>query len=116
MASTIEEIEDLIRQAVSTGYRGRLLERGIARSMIWVDGVLPEGAPGFANKLSYDLLSYGYSLLSLAIRLRELDGDDLLCRAAFEKSATAIMDVIQNGNPEDPERVSIEFYLRPLII
>jgi superfamily II DNA/RNA helicase len=72
--------------------------------MIWVDGELPEGAPMFAEKLSYDLLSYGYSLLSLAIRLRDLGGNEDLCRAAFEKSATAITDVIHNGNPEDPEK------------
>jgi superfamily II DNA/RNA helicase len=104
MASTIEEIEQSIREAIALGFRNRLLERGLARSMIWVDGELPEGAPRFAEKLSYDLLSYGYSLLSLAIRLRDLDGNEDLCRAAFEKSATAITNVIHNGNPEDPEK------------
>jgi superfamily II DNA/RNA helicase len=103
MASTIEEIEEAIRQAITTGFRGRLLERGLARSMIWVDGELPEGSPNFAEKLSYDLLSYGYSLLSLAIRLTELNGDPSLARSAFEKSATAITDVIHNGNSDDPE-------------
>ncbi|PCJ30507.1 MAG: DEAD/DEAH box helicase [Gammaproteobacteria bacterium] len=103
MASTIEEIEEAIRQAIATGFRGRLLERGLARSMIWVDGELPDGSPNFAEKLSYDLLSYGYSLLSLAIRLTELNGDADLARAAFEKSATAITDVIHNGNSDDPE-------------
>jgi superfamily II DNA/RNA helicase len=103
MASTIEEIEEAIRQAIATGFRGRLLERGLARSMIWVDGELPDGSPNFADRLSYDLLSYGYSLLSLAIRLTELKGDSDLARAAFEKSATAITDVIHNGNSDDPE-------------
>ncbi|HCH5140969.1 TPA: DEAD/DEAH box helicase [Vibrio parahaemolyticus] len=104
MASTIEEVERLISEAVSSGFRGRLLERGLARSMIWKDGELPEGSPSFSEKLSHDLLSYGYSLLSLAIRLRDLGGDDLLCRMAFEKSGTAISDVIQNGTPDDPEK------------
>jgi len=104
MASTIEEIEEAIRQAIATGFRGRLLERGLARSMIWVDGELPDGSPNFAPRLSYDLLSYGYSLLSLAVRLTELNGDAELARAAFEKSATAITDVIHNGNPDDPEK------------
>ena len=104
MASTIEEIEEAIRQAVTTGFKGRLLERGLARSMIWVNGELPEGAPHFADNLSYDLLSYAYSLLSLAIRLQELNGDAYLCRVAFEKSATAITDVIHNGIPDDPEK------------
>lgn len=104
MASTNEEIEALITEAIAPGFRGRLLERGLARSMIWVDAELPENSPQFAEKLSYDLLSYGYSLLSLAIRLREMEGGEELCRAAFEKSATAITDVIHNGDPDDPEK------------
>ncbi len=104
MASTIDEIEALVKNALATGYRGRLLDRGIARSMIWKDGILPDGAPGFADSLSYDLLSYGYSLLSLSLRLRELGGDEILCQEAFEKAASAISDVINNGDPHDPER------------
>lgn len=104
MASTIEEIEQLIRQVLATGFRGRLLERGLARSMIWDDGILPADAPHFAENLSYDLLTYGSSLLSLGMRLRELHGDANLCRAAFEKSALAITDVIQNGNSSDPQK------------
>lgn len=103
MASTIEEIEQLIRQALTPGFRGRLLERGLARSMIWDDGILPADAPHFTENLSYDLLSYGSSLLSLGMRLRELNGDANLCRAAFEKSALAITDVIQNGDSSDPQ-------------
>lgn len=103
MASTIDEIEPLLRNALAAGYRGRLLERGLARSMIWKDGILPDGAPDFAASLSYDLLSYGYSLLSLALRLRELGGDETLCREAFEKAASAISDVISNGDTSDPE-------------
>jgi superfamily II DNA/RNA helicase len=103
MASTIDEIEPLLRSALVTGYRGRLLERGMARSMIWNDGVLPDDAPVFAASLSYDLFSYGYSLLSLALRLRELGGDETLYREAFEKAASAISDVIKNGDPNDPE-------------
>jgi superfamily II DNA/RNA helicase len=104
MASTIEEVEALINEAITSGFRNRLLERGLARSMIWSDGELPDGSPRFADKLSYDLLSYGYSLLSLAIRLRNMGGNEDLCRTAFEKSATAITDVIHNGNPNDPEK------------
>lgn len=104
MASTIEEIEQVIEEAIRSGFRGRLLERGLARSMIWVQGELPEGAPRFAEKLSYDLLSYGFTLLSLAIRLRDLGGNEELCLAAFEKSATAITNVIHNGDPENPEQ------------
>ena len=70
MASTIEELESDITQAISPGFRGRLLDRGQARSMIWKDGVLPPDAPGFSPELSYDLLSYGYSLLGMGLRLQ----------------------------------------------
>lgn len=103
MASTVEEIEAVIQEAVETGFRGRLLERGLARSMIWVDGKLPDGSPKFSDNLSYDLLSYGYSLLSLAIRLKELNGNVELRQTAFEYSASAISDVIHNGDPDDTE-------------
>ena len=64
MASTIEELEADIAEAISAGFRGRLLDRGQARSMIWKDGLLPPESPAFSANLSYDLLSYGYSLLA----------------------------------------------------
>ncbi len=98
MSSTLEEVEKSIELAISKGFRGRLLDRGLARSMIWVNGILPEGAPSFSEELSYDLLSYGYSLLTLAFQLKDLNGDENLCSLAFERSATAIADTIQNGD------------------
>ena len=45
MASTIEELELDVSQAILPGFRGRLLDRGQARSMIWKDGVLPPKCP-----------------------------------------------------------------------
>lgn len=63
MPTTVDEIENLVRHALSSDFRGRLIERGIARSMIWKNGTLPPEAPNFSTTLSYDLLSYGYSLL-----------------------------------------------------
>lgn len=101
MASTVNEIEELIAQASGSGFRGRLLERGMARSMIWSEGILPEGSPNFSERLSYDLLSYGYTILSLGIRLRELQGDPNLTITAFERAASAIADVIHNGEKVD---------------
>lgn len=104
MASTIEEIEASINNAVAPGFKGRLLERGLARSMIWTDGILPEGSPNFSETLGYDLLAYGYSLLSLAIRLKELGGNENIYRSGFEKAASAISGVVHNGNPVDREK------------
>jgi len=103
MATTIEEIVANIREAVDAGYRERLLARGHARSIIWKEGLLPEDAPPFSPLLSYDLLSYAYSLLALALRLKELEGDGDLCCQAFEQVAGAIEAVYANGDPEDIE-------------
>ena len=85
MASTIEDLESAINQAIAPGFRGRLLDRGQARSMIWKDGVLPPNAPRFSPDLSYDLLSYGYSLLGMGMRLREMDGTPEIYQAALKK-------------------------------
>lgn len=104
MASTVEELEADIEEAISAGFRGRLLDRGLARSMIWKDGELPPESPAFSPDLSYDLLSYGYSLLGMGLRLRELRGETDLYIAAFEKAASSIEDVILKGDPGSPTR------------
>ncbi|CAN7427599.1 DEAD/DEAH box helicase [Caulobacter sp. LjRoot300] len=97
MASTVEAIAANIEAATEAGFRGRLLARGQARAMMWREGVLPVGPPPFSPLLSYDLLSYGYSLLSHGLRLLELDGDRGLARTAFEHAASAIEAVLTNG-------------------
>lgn len=101
MLSTIDEIELAITEAISPGFRGQLINRGKARSMIWKDAILPDDAPKFSPELSYDLLSYGYSLLSMGIRLRELKGNEEIYRAALSKAASAIETVIFKGDPKD---------------
>lgn len=100
----LEEMQQLVSNAVEPGYRGRLLARGQARAMIWHDGVLPDGAPDFLPLLSYDLLSYGHSLLLLGIRLREEGGDENLMRSAFEHAGESIEAVVSKGDPDDPRR------------
>jgi superfamily II DNA/RNA helicase len=104
MATTVETIEADIAVASVPGFRGRLIARGQARAMIWTDGVLPPGAPEFSDRLSYDLHSYGYAMLGLGLRLRDLGGDPARARIAFEQAATALESVIANGNPADPDR------------
>lgn len=104
MPRTIEEIEAYIDEATVTGFRGRLIARGQARAMIWSDGILPPGAPAFSDKLSYDLQSYGYSLLNLGLRLREMEGDPTKARLAFDQAATALESVTAKGDPADEDR------------
>mgnify|MGYP003600506919 CR=1 FL=1 len=104
MPTTPEAIAASIAEAATTGFRGRLIARGQARAIIWRDGVLPPDAPEFAPQLSYDLHSYGYSLLGLGLRLRELQGDSAQARTAFEQAATALEAVIAKGNPGEVDR------------
>ncbi|VVN72562.1 hypothetical protein PS718_00513 [Pseudomonas fluorescens] len=104
MPTTTEAIVASIAEAATTGFRGRLIARGQARAIIWRDGVLPPDAPEFAAQLSYDLHSYGYSLLGLGLRLRELQGDSAQARIAFEQAATALEAVIARGNPDEVDR------------
>ena len=72
MPTTPETIVAGINEAAAAGFRGRLIARGQARAMIWRDGALPPDAPAFSPQLSYDLHSYGYAMLGLGLRLREL--------------------------------------------
>ncbi|MBR1033589.1 DEAD/DEAH box helicase [Bradyrhizobium liaoningense] len=101
MATTIDELQTSIRQAVGAGFRGRLLDRGEARSMIWRDGALPPGSPGFAPSLSYDLMSYAYALLGMGLRLREAGGDETIARLAFEHAAMALESMLLRGPRQD---------------
>ena len=103
MASNIPELEASIREATSPGFRLKLLARGQSRSMIWRDGILPPDAPPFSHSLSYDLMSYGYSLLSHGLRLLEGEGNAELARSAFEHAGEALEAVIAKGK-NSPER------------
>lgn len=98
MPESAEAIEAAVLAATAAGFRNRLLARGEARGMIWQDGVLPPNAPAFPAILSYDLLSYGYSLLGHGIRLIEVGGSPEVSRQAFENAATAIEAVIARGS------------------
>ena len=104
MPTTPEAIVDDINEAVAAGFRGRLIARGQARAMIWRDGVLPRDAPAFSPWLSYDLHSYGYALLGLGLRLREMGGEAAQARIAFEQAATAVEAVMAKGNREEADR------------
>lgn len=104
MPTTIDGIAADINEASAPGFRGRLIARGQARAMIWRDGVLPPDAPDFSPQLSYDLHSYGYSLLGLGLRLSELGGDPAQARVAFEQAGTALEAVMAKGNRGDSDR------------
>jgi len=100
---TIEALQANIEQAIQTGYRDKLLSKGQARSIIMSEGVLPPGSPRYSRRLGYDLLSYGYSLLSQGLRLSEKGGDRVLARQAFEQAGNAIEAAVANDDSSAPE-------------
>lgn len=104
MPTTPEGISKSIAEAATTGFRGKLIARGQARAIIWRNGELPPDSPAFAPQLSYDLHSYGYALLGLGLRLRELGGNATKARTAFEQAATALEASIAKGNRQEVDR------------
>lgn len=98
-----EAIEARVRTATEAGFRGQLLARGQSRALIWRDGQLPPDAPNFSPQLSYDVLSYGYGLLDMGLRLLDGDGDTAVARIAFEQSAEALESLVVHG-PDTPDR------------
>ncbi len=97
-----------LNAATDSGFRGRLLARGQAQSMIRRDGVLPDGSPEFSTFLDADLLHYGYALLANGLNvLEELeadgdgDGDSTgqveVARLAFIQSSYALEAATRNA-------------------
>jgi hypothetical protein len=70
MAESVERLAERLNAATQPGFRQRLLDRGLARGMIWRDGVMPPGSPPFSESLTDDLLDYAYTVLNMALRLR----------------------------------------------
>ena len=98
------ELADKLSDAVAPAFRGRLLDRGIARSLIWSHGELPEGSPAFANSLTEDLLDYAYTILSMALELRsEVRGHET-AKAAFLVAGEAIQAAVHRGDDSLAER------------
>src|SRR5262245_56086382 len=104
MPRTVQEITARIDQATRPGFRGRLLARGLARSLIWSQGKIPEGGQQFSPLLTSDLLSYGVALLRLGLELRSQDRNSMAAINAFERAGEAIESVVRDGDPEFNER------------
>lgn len=97
MVEQYQELSNTLGEALVPGFRGRLLDRGVARSLIWNDGSLPEGAPAFAESLTADLLDYAYSIMTMALRLRAEDRTNNIAKDAFLMAAEAIQAAVHRG-------------------
>jgi replicative superfamily II helicase len=99
----VAELEASLREALELGYRNDLLAKGQSRSIIMKNGELPEGHPHYPQTLGYNLLSFGYGLLSLALKLNDQNGDKILVRRGFEQAGNAIEASIANSNRNHPD-------------
>lgn len=106
MAREAGDMANSLAEATNSGFRGRLLARGQAQSMIRRVGVLPDDAPEFSPFLDADLLNYGYAMLSTSLDLLEAaDGDGeqsgqiTLAREGFIQSSYALEAATRNASP-----------------
>jgi hypothetical protein len=86
-----------------------LLARGLARGMIWRDGVVPEGAQEFSTSLTPDLLDFGYGVLALGLELRDANRERAIdhqfdTREAFRVAAEAIESAVRRGDQQDGDQ------------
>ena len=99
MAESIVELEERIRKVVEPAFRGRLLDRGLARGLVWEDGTLPPEAPPFASSLTDDLIEYAFGLFAMALRLRAADVDNPFLERAFQVAGEALEAAVHRGEP-----------------
>ncbi|WP_143078972.1 DEAD/DEAH box helicase [Nonomuraea pusilla] len=105
MAREARDLAENLATATDAGFRGRLLARGQAQSMIRREGVLPRDAPAFSPFLDADLLNYGYALLATSLELLEAADDDTteqiaLAQQGFIQSSYALEAATRNATPE----------------
>ena len=99
--TTSEELRSRLKQVTTKSFRDRLLDRGLARGLIWEKGRVPRGAPRFAPTLTTDLLDYGYGVLATALQLRRLVPSDPALPVAFLTAGEAIEAAVHRGPVAD---------------
>lgn len=109
------ELAAQLAEATEAGFRGRLLARGQAQSMIRRDGNLPDDSQNFSPFLDQDLLEYGYSLMSTALRVLEADRtetndnamevaeQETASRIGFLQASYALEAATRNADSATPE-------------
>ncbi len=96
MAESVERLTERLGTATRSGFRERLLDKGLARGMIWRDGVVPLGSPPFPDSLTEDLLDYAHTVLNMALRLRTKNREASLERP-FLVAGEAIEAAVHRG-------------------
>lgn len=97
MAESTESLQRRLQAAVAPGFRDRLLDKGLARGLIWRDGQLPPDAPSFPRSLTEDLLDYAYTVMAMAVRLRSVEMASPVLERAFLVAGEAIEAAVHRG-------------------
>jgi hypothetical protein len=97
MTESTADIRRRLEVAVAPGFRARLLDKGLARGLIWRNGELPADAPAFPSSLTEDLLDYAHALIAMSVRLRERDVASPISERAFLVAGEAIEAAVHRG-------------------
>lgn len=103
MPEPVAVLESRIQRAIAPGFRNRLLDKGLARGLIWRDGALPPGSPRFPRTLTEDLHDFGHTVLAMALRLRGVSPDSPHLKRAFLCAGEAIESAVHQGEPRRPD-------------
>jgi hypothetical protein len=104
VAETAAKLASRLQAAVEPGMRGRLLDKGLARGLIWREGNLPEGATEFSESLTEDLLDYAHGVMALALKLRAAGApNSRVLDRAFLVAGEAIEAAVHRGE-DSPDR------------
>lgn len=98
MPESTAELREKLDAAIAPLFRERLLDKGLARGMIWRDGVLPEGSPPFSVSLTSDLLDYAHTIMAMAMRLRAQEPNTPTLDRAFLVAGEAIEAAVHRGD------------------
>lgn len=102
---SIDELYEYAARATQDGVWGQLLNRGAAWSIMRRDGELPPEAPRrLGATIATDLAEHGFSLLRVALGLREREGPSEFARKAFEMAANSFESLVRNGEENAVER------------
>lgn len=104
MPESTTELQSRLEKIITPGFGERLLDRGLARGLIWRDGILPSGAPSFKHSLTEDLLDYAYTVLAMALRLRASEGNAEVLQQAFLVAGELIEAAVHRGDPKRVDR------------
>jgi len=96
MAESVDRLKERLDAATQSGFRERLLDKGLARGMIWQEGITPPDSPAFPDSLTDDLLDYAHAVLNMALRLRSMDPKASLERP-FLVAGEAIEAAVHRG-------------------